>query len=85
MIRRGVALCRPRIERRGWVYSLHPETAFAGRMNARCAGMRARFADVARLSGFDDFTGFTGASGPARVSGRGTGWVFHRVTESPAG
>jgi hypothetical protein len=77
---RRMALCRPRIDRRRWVIGLGLQRGFAGRLRARCPHLHADFSDVAAERGFGDLPGFVGgAVGPARLSGRGVGWVVHRV------
>jgi hypothetical protein len=80
--RRGVSICRPRIVRTHWVSSYHPESATAAHMAARCAKLRASFAETTQLHPAVDSSDFGGLTGPALLSGRGTGWVIHRTTSS---
>jgi hypothetical protein len=77
----GMSLCRPRIDRRGWVADFYTlPVAFAGRLRARCPHLRADFSDIPARRNFGDIPEFSGVSGPARLAGHGAGWVVHRVT-----
>jgi hypothetical protein len=77
-----VSICRPRIVRTRWLSPINPESATAARMVARCGTMHASFTEVTDLHPAVDATDFGGFSGPALLSGRGTGWVVHRTTSS---
>ena len=78
---RGTRVCRPAIHRTGWLYdAFFDGPVFARRLDARCRGVRARFAGDDDGRTVDDYGGWFEAYGPASVRGRGDGWVVHRGT-----
>ena len=71
-------ICRPRVERRRWILPIDPlEKSIAHRLRAGCRGLRATFADDLAQAAIDT-PNLPGTVAPARVSGRGRGWVVHR-------
>ena len=77
--RRGTRVCRPRIHRRGWEFQ-YPLSIpdYAARLEARRGGRRVAFAHDDRLLRELGFLHSWEGDGPARVGGRGDGWVIHR-------
>jgi hypothetical protein len=78
----GTVVCRPRIHRSKWLlggsFGIIPVAA--GRLSARCARLRATFTAGEEQRVVEPYLAeWEDIHSPARVNGRGDGWVLQRA------